>query len=116
MATAGGTSAITGESTRTDIGLRSVSALLVGLFIAALSLRPQLVGAAPLIPQIQDELGLSHAQAGLLGTIPVLCMGLLAVLGPIAASRMSLFAAVSLSLLVTGAFGLARAAAPDGLT
>ncbi len=96
-------------------GLRSVSAILVGLFIAALSLRPQLVGVAPLIPQIQDDLGLSHAQAGLIGTIPVLCMGLLAVLAPIAASRISLFAAVALSLVITGSFGLARAAATDGL-
>lgn len=116
MAAAGEPSAISGEATRADLGLRSVSALLVGLFIASLSLRPQLVGAAPLIPQIQDELGLSHAQAGLIGTIPVLCMGLLAVLAPIAASRMSLFAAVALSLLITGAFGLARAASPDGIT
>jgi CP family cyanate transporter-like MFS transporter len=97
-------------------GLRSVSAPLIGLFIAALSLRPQLVGAAPLIPQIQADLGLSHAQAGLIGTIPVLCMGLLAVLAPIAASRMSLFAAVALSLVITGAFGVVRSAAPDGLT
>jgi MFS transporter, CP family, cyanate transporter len=52
--------------------------LLAGLFLAALALRPQVVGIGPLLPSIRDDLGLSHAVAGLLGTIPVLCMGLFA--------------------------------------
>ena len=49
--------------------------LLAALFVAALALRPQLVGAGPLLPEIQADLGVSHAVVGLLGTIPVLCMG-----------------------------------------
>ena len=49
--------------------------LLAGLFLAALSLRPQLVGAGPLLPSIERNLHVSHAIAGLLGTIPILCMG-----------------------------------------
>ena len=52
--------------------------LLAALLLAAVALRPQLVGAGPLIPDIQDDLGTSHSVAGLLGTIPVLCMGLFA--------------------------------------
>ena len=52
--------------------------LLVALFLAALALRPQLVGIGPLLPPIQDDLDVTHAVAGLLGTIPVLCMGLFA--------------------------------------
>jgi MFS transporter, CP family, cyanate transporter len=52
--------------------------LLAGLFLAGLALRPQIVGVGPLIPSIQDDLDISHAVAGLLGTIPVLCMGLFA--------------------------------------
>jgi len=52
--------------------------LLVALFLAAVALRPQLVGVGPLLPSIQTDLGVSHAVAGLLGTIPVLCMGLFA--------------------------------------
>ncbi|HET7636823.1 MAG TPA: MFS transporter [Candidatus Limnocylindria bacterium] len=51
---------------------------LIGLFFISLTLRPQLVGIAPLIPQIQDTFGLSHAAAGLIGTIPVICMGIFA--------------------------------------
>ena len=51
---------------------------LVALFLAALALRPQLVGIGPLLPLIQHDLDVTHAVAGLLGTIPVLCMGLFA--------------------------------------
>ena len=47
-------------------------ALLAALFLGALALRPQLVGVGPLLPEIDDELDVSHAVAGLLGTIPVL--------------------------------------------
>ena len=42
----------------------------------------QIVGVGPLIPAIQDDLDISHAVAGLLGTIPVLCMGLFALPAP----------------------------------
>jgi MFS transporter, CP family, cyanate transporter len=53
-------------------------AALLALFFAGLTFRPQIVGAGPLFPLIQDDLDVSHAVIGLLGTIPVLCMGLLA--------------------------------------
>jgi MFS transporter, CP family, cyanate transporter len=53
---------------------RSGLALLAALFVAALALRPQLVGIGPLLPDVEADLGVSHAVAGLLGTIPVMCM------------------------------------------
>ena len=85
---------------------------LAALFLAALVLRPQLVGIGPLLPEIQDDLGISHAVAGLLATIPVLCMGLFALparhLTGRIGSRLGVFAAIGL----VGAFGLVRAAAP----
>jgi CP family cyanate transporter-like MFS transporter len=89
--------------------------LLVALLIAALALRPQLVGAGPLIPAIQAELDVSHAVAGLLGTIPVLCMGVFAPLAPLVAARIGTSLAIGLSIAAIGGFGLARALAADGL-
>ncbi|MEA2622931.1 MAG: transporter, family, cyanate transporter [Chloroflexota bacterium] len=89
--------------------------LLVALFFAALALRPQLVGAGPLIPSIQEDLGLSHALAGLMGTIPVLCMGVFAPLAPIVAARVSTTVGMALSLAVIGGFGVLRALSVDGL-
>ena len=54
------------------------ASILAGLFFVALTLRPQIVGIGPLLPAIQDDLHTTHAVVGLLGTIPVLCMGLFA--------------------------------------
>ena len=39
---------------------------LAALFLAALALRPQLVGIGPLLPRIEEDLSVSHAVAGLL--------------------------------------------------
>jgi MFS transporter, CP family, cyanate transporter len=86
--------------------------LLVALFLTALTLRPQLVGIGPLLPEIQDDLGVSHAVAGLLGTIPVLCMGLFAPPAPYLVARAGSRLAVAAAVLAIGAFGLARAVVP----
>lgn len=52
--------------------------LLLGLILVALNLRPALSSMAPLLSEVSHSLGLSAAQAGLLTTLPVLCLGLFA--------------------------------------
>ncbi len=92
---------------------RRDSLLLLGaLLLAAVALRPQLVGAGPLIPDIQDDLDISHAVAGLVGTIPVLCMGVFAPLAGVVSARWGLRAAMAGCLLAIAAFGVGRAVAP----
>ncbi len=61
--------------------------LLLGLVLVALNLRPALSSMAPLLGQVSDSLGLSAAAAGLLTTLPVLCLGLFAPLAPILSRR-----------------------------
>ncbi|HET8528543.1 MAG TPA: MFS transporter [Gaiellaceae bacterium] len=78
--------------------------------VAALALRPQLVGIGPLIPSIQRELGGSHAVTGLLGTIPVLCMGVFAPTGAFLSRRVGSRRALAVALAAIGAFGVARLA------
>ena len=87
-------------------------ALLAALFLAALALRPQLVGIGPLIPAIQLDLHMSHAVAGLLGTIPVLCMGLFAPPAAFLSRRLGSRHALAAALALIGVFGIARALAP----
>jgi MFS transporter, CP family, cyanate transporter len=89
--------------------------LLVALFLAALTLRPQLVGVGPLLPSIQSDLGVSHAVAGLLGTIPVLCMGLFAPPAPFLSGRIGSRRAIGLALALIGVFGVARALVPGAI-
>lgn len=52
-------------------------ALLIGL-----NLRPIMAAIGPLLGTLQDDLGLSNAQGGLLTTLPVMMMGLFALSGP----------------------------------
>jgi CP family cyanate transporter-like MFS transporter len=88
---------------------------LVALFLAALALRPQLVGIGPLLPAVQDDLDVTHAVAGLLGTIPVLCMGLFAPPAPFLSGRIGPRLAIGAALALIGLFGVARALAPGAV-
>jgi MFS transporter, CP family, cyanate transporter len=89
--------------------------LLVALFVAAMALRPQLVGIGPLLPLVQDDLGVSHAVAGLLGTIPVLCMGVFAPPASFLSGRIGSRRAVAVALALIGVFGVARAVSPGAI-
>jgi len=90
----------------------SARAILVALFLAGLTFRPQIVGAGPIFPLIQDDLDVSHAVIGLLGTIPVLCMGLFAPVAPWVARSIGTRSGIFLSIALIGVFGLSRAVIP----
>ena len=86
---------------------------LVGLLVAGLALRAQLTVIGPLLPRIQDDLQIAYAVAGLLTTLPVLCMGLAAFAAPLVVGRVGSSAAVGGALLLVAGAGLARAVAPE---
>ncbi|MGZ8688124.1 MAG: MFS transporter [Gaiellaceae bacterium] len=92
---------------------RRATVTFLALFFAALALRPQIVGVGPLIPQIQDDLDTSHAVAGLLGTIPVLCMGLFAPVAAYLAAKIGTRRAMTIGLALIASFGVLRAVVPS---
>jgi len=79
--------------------------LLLGLVLVALNLRPALSSMSPVLGQVSEGLGLSASQAGLLTTLPVLCLGLFAPLAPILARRFG-SERVILGILLTLALGI----------
>ncbi|WP_426109300.1 CynX/NimT family MFS transporter [Pseudomonas sp. TWR1-1-4] len=79
--------------------------LLFGLVLVALNLRPALSSLSPLLNDVSISLGLSAAKAGLLTTLPVLCLGLFAPLAPILARRFGAERVV-LGILLTLAAGI----------
>lgn len=85
---------------------------LVALFLAGLTFRPQIVGAGPLFPSIQHDLDVSHAVIGLLGTIPVLCMGLFAPPAALVVRRLGTRSALGASIALIGVAGVLRAVVP----
>ena len=80
--------------------------LLLGLVLVALNLRPALSSIAPLLNNVSDSLDMSAAEAGLLTTLPVLCLGLFAPLAPVLARRFG-SERVVLAILLSLAAGLA---------
>jgi CP family cyanate transporter-like MFS transporter len=79
--------------------------LLAGLFLAAFTLRPQLVGIGPLLSTIQRSLGVSHSVAGLLSTAVVLCMGVFAPVAYMIARRVGPRWAIAGALALIAVFG-----------
>jgi MFS transporter, CP family, cyanate transporter len=87
-------------------------AVVAGLFVASLAMRPQILAIGPLLPLIREDLGLPAGIAGLLTTIPVLCMGLFAPVGPRIAARIGAATAFAICLSAIVIFGLTRAFTP----
>ncbi len=88
----------------------SPALLAVTIFVVALNLRAALAALPPLVSTIQDDLGLSGATAGLLTTLPVLCMGLFAPVSQVLARRVGREATVGWALVLLLVGQLARLA------
>lgn len=87
--------------------------VVVALVLVGLALRTPILVIGPMVSQLQADLGMSHAIAGLLGSIPVLCMGLLAPLGPVLAGSIGPRLGAAACVAMIGIFGVARALLPD---
>ena len=77
-----------------------VPLLVLAIFLVALNLRAALASLPPLVRTIQADLGLDAGTAGLLTTLPVLCMGLFAPAAQRLARRIGREATVALALVV----------------
>jgi CP family cyanate transporter-like MFS transporter len=93
--------------------MRHQARFVAALFLVSLALRPQIIGVGPLIPSIQDDLDISHAVAGLLSTIPVLCMGIFAPAAAYVAGAIGLRLAIGAAVGLIAAGGLLRVAVPN---
>jgi MFS transporter, CP family, cyanate transporter len=74
--------------------------LLLAIVLVAVNLRAALASLPPLVHTIQADLGLSGAAAGLLTTLPVLCMGVFAPVSQRLARAIGREATVGVALLL----------------
>jgi CP family cyanate transporter-like MFS transporter len=82
--------------------------LLVVIVIVALNLRSVIAAAAPVLPQIRQELGLSEVQAGFLTTLPVLCFAFFAPPAAALVRRLGAHTALLLALVGIAVFTALR--------
>ena len=95
--------------------MRQHARFIAALFLVALALRPQIIAVGPLIPSIQADLGISHTTAGLLSTIPVLCMGLFAPAAAYVAGAIGGRLAIGLAVALIAIGGLLRVSVADAV-
>ncbi|MGO1871932.1 MAG: MFS transporter [Halomonas sp.] len=81
---------------------RSITIILL-MVAVGLNLRPAMSSVAPLLTRLQESAGLSATAAGLLTTLPVLCLGLSAPLAPLLAKRIGSERTLSAALLLLAA-------------
>ena len=84
----------------TDVRSFPVGLLVLTIFLVALNLRAALAALPPLVRTIQADLGIDSATAGLLTTLPVLCMGLFAPVAQRLAHRVGREATVGWALVL----------------
>lgn len=90
----------------------SRTGMFVALGLAAMALRPELVGLGPLEEGVRDGLGVSRAAFGVLSALPLVGMGVFALgAGPLAA-RLGTRTAVGLALWIIVAGSLLRSVVP----
>ncbi|HEU5028143.1 MAG TPA: MFS transporter [Spirillospora sp.] len=84
---------------------------LAGLVLLTINLRAAITGISPVLGDLRDAFGLSGVEAGVLTTLPVLCLGVFASLAPVAARRLGTETAIAGSLLLITAGILLRVVA-----
>jgi MFS transporter, CP family, cyanate transporter len=88
---------------------------LGAVVLVALNLRPAIASVPPLADTISADLGLSAAATGVLTTLPLVCMGLFAPLGPSAARRFGTDRVLAAALVLTAVGTALRAVAQPGV-
>src|SRR5690242_12955530 len=95
-------------------GNQSRSAL-AGILAVAVCLRIAIIGVGPLIDPVRDAFGTSHSVAGLLTTIPFVCMSVFAFAGRRMVAETGYGSLIERCLLVLAAASLVRALMPSAL-
>ena len=86
----------------------SLPLVVVGVVAVALSTRTLMTSVPPLLPQIREDLGLSSVWLGVLTTLPVLCMGLLAPAAARLGLRLGVVRCISLAMVAVAVGNLVR--------
>ena len=82
--------------------------VIVGVVAVSLSMRTLMTSLPPLLPRLREDLGLSSVWLGVLTTLPVLCMGLLAPPAARLGLRLGVARCISLAMVAIAVGNLAR--------
>ncbi|MEA2444440.1 MAG: transporter, family, cyanate transporter [Thermoleophilales bacterium] len=95
---------------RAGSSLRGMGLLVAGLMLAAFCLRTAMGSVPPILDGIRTEFGLSATAAGILVSVPVLCLAAGAPLGPVLGRRLGDVGGLAACMLAIAAGSVLRAA------
>lgn len=108
-AVAMGDAELAADSENTDsAGGPSLALIIVGVVAVSLSMRTLMTSLPPLLPRIREDLGLSSVWLGVLTTLPVLCMGLLAPAAARLGLRLGVARCISIAMVAVAVGNLVR--------
>lgn len=91
----------------------SMGLIIVGVVAVSLSMRTLMTSLPPLLPRMREDLGLSSVWLGVLTTLPVLCMGLLAPAAARLGLRLGVARCISIAMVAVAIGNLVRGFGQD---
>ena len=85
--------------------------VLIGIVLVALNLRIAVAAVSPILDLVRVDVALDDAQAGLLGTVPVIMFALFGSLAPLLARRFAIEPVLVVAMLVSAGGEIARSQA-----
>jgi CP family cyanate transporter-like MFS transporter len=95
---------------------RESSWVLLGVVALAVNLRPAAVSVGPVLEEIRDGLGMTHLQAGVLTSLPVVAFGVFGAAAPVAARKIGVHRLTLLALVALTAGLVVRAVSQQATT
>jgi CP family cyanate transporter-like MFS transporter len=90
--------------------------VLLGVVALAVNLRPAAVSVGPVLEEIRTGLGMTHLQAGVLTSLPVVAFGIFGAAAPVAARKLGVHRLTLLALVALTAGLVARAVSQQAIT
>ncbi len=85
-----------------EINKRNTVFMIFAIFAISINMRPAITSIGPMLETIREQLLLSNAQVGLLTAVPVICMGIFAMLAPILNRTFGLKRTMTVMIILVG--------------
>lgn len=95
-----------------EINKRNTVFMIFAIFAISINMRPAITSIGPMLETIREQLSLSNAQVSLLTAVPVICMGIFAMLAPILNRIFGLKRTMTVMIILVGVMTAVRGFLP----
>lgn len=96
----------------TKINRRNAALIIIAIFVISINMRPAITSIGPMLETIREQLVLTNAQVSLLTSVPVICMGIFAMLAPFLNRSFGLKCTMTVMIILVGTMTALRGFIP----